>query len=158
MVEKQKIWKQTSMKKHYTMVTVVALLLFAACTPKPEKIAFGKDSCSDCRMTIMDPKFGGEIVTKKGRVFKFDDAHCMAAFLERRGVELSDIAQTLFVNYAGDDQFLTVKQAVFVISSKLKSPMGSNAAALASKDAAEKLATQVDGKVTDWPTIYNVIK
>lgn len=147
-----------SKKARAVSTAALVSLLVAGCSAEPERIVYGRDACSECKMTIMDPKFGGEIVTKKGRVFKFDDAHCMAAFLERRGVELRDISQTLFVNYEGGDGFVNVNDAVFVLSSQLKSPMGSNAGAFASKEAAAKHAERVRGKVTDWPTIYNVIK
>lgn len=142
-----------------TPVAVSTLLIFlVSCTPKAEKIVFGKDACAECKMTIMDPKFGGEIVSKKGRVFKFDDAHCIAAFFERRGIEMDDVYQTLFVNYKGDGtQFLKTKDAYFVVSSQLKSPMGSNAAAFASEAVAEEAAKTINGKTTNWATLYNVL-
>ena len=132
--------------------------LLVACTPKAEKIQIGKDNCAECRMTIVDPKFGAEIVTKKGRVHKFDDVHCLALFLERRGVELSDIHKTLFVDYNNSNDFVEVKHAEFVISSSLKSPMGGNAAAFKDKASAEKKSSELEGsKVTNWSTLYNVL-
>ena len=134
------------------------MIFFAGCTPKAEKIIIGKDSCAECRMTIMDPKFGGEIVTTKGRVYKFDDTHCIALFLERRGVELSEIHQTLFVNYESNNSFIDVKDAEFVISSTLKSPMAGNAAAFPNAAAAERKSAQIEGsRVTNWATLYNIL-
>jgi hypothetical protein len=35
--------------------------------------------------------------------------------------------------------------------------MGSNAAAFPTKGAAEKRAGEIDGKTTDWATLYNVL-
>jgi copper chaperone NosL len=58
-------------------VALIAFLLIG-CNPKAEKINLGKDQCAECKMTIVDPKFGAEIVTKKGKVYKFDDTHCIA--------------------------------------------------------------------------------
>jgi copper chaperone NosL len=72
-------------------IVTIAVFILTGCTHKPEKFVLGKDECAECKMTIMDPRFGGEIVTKKGKIYKFDDAHCVAVFLERRGVELSSI-------------------------------------------------------------------
>lgn len=145
------------MKRIGSGITMLCFLLMMSCTPKEEKISYGKDNCSECNMTIMDPKFGGEIITKKGKVFKFDDAHCMAIFLKDRKVEMDNLHKMLFLNYEGGDKFLDTKTAIFVIGSKMKSPMGSNSAAFASKDAAEKKATEIDGKTTDWATLYNVL-
>lgn len=154
-------WRKSRSPQLTTSPLVPAIgmmILFAGCTPKAEKISIGKDSCAECRMTIMDPKFGGEIVTTKGKVYKFDDTHCIALFLERRGVELSEIHQTLFVNYESNDSFIDVKDAEFVISSTLKSPMGGNAAAFPNAAAAARKSAQIEGsRVTNWATLYNIL-
>ena len=162
LLEWRKQKKEKPMKQNKSMASVaiasVLSLLIISCNPKPEKIAFGKDNCAECKMTIMDPKFGAEIVTKKGKVYKFDDAHCVATFLERRGVELTDIHQTLFVNYNDNNEFVKVKSVEFVVSSQLKSPMGGNAAAFKSSTEANKKSAEIDGsKVTNWATLYNIL-
>jgi copper chaperone NosL len=154
--KKQKTMTQRKMTSVATLA--IAIVVLAGCNPKEEKIAFGKDNCAECKMTIMDPKFGGEIVTKKGKVYKFDDAHCIAGFLERRGVELSNIHQTLFTDYNNSKEFINVKSAEFVVSTQLKSPMGGNAAAFKNKTEAEKKAAEIEGsKVTNWATLYNIL-
>ena len=150
------------MRKHknksFATIIFIACFFFIGCNPKPEKINYGKDSCSECKMTIMDPKFGGEIVTEKGKVYKFDDTHCVAAFLERRGVELADIHQTLFIQYDHPNEFVDVKSAGFVVSSRLKSPMGGNAAAFKNETAAKKKSAEIEGsRVTNWATLYNIL-
>lgn len=150
MISKQKITSVSAM-------LVIALFL-TGCNPKPEKINFGKDNCAECKMTIMDPKFGGEIVTKKGKVYKFDDVHCIATFLKRRGVEMNDIHQTLFTDYNNSGEFIKVNDAEFVVSSQLKSPMGGNAAAFKNKEEAEKKSAEIEGsKRTNWATLYNIL-
>lgn len=146
-------------KKMATVSTAAIIALFlTACNHKPEKIAFGKDNCAECKMTIMDPRFGAEIVTKKGKIFKFDDVHCVATFMKRRGVEMGDIHQTLFVDYNNSNEFVAVKTVEFVVSSNLKSPMGGNAAAFKNEAEANKKSAEIEGsKVTNWPTLYNIL-
>ena len=155
-------------KKHRTMtqrqkavglsMAMSVAILITGCNPKAEKIAFGKDSCAECKMTIMDSKFGAEIVTRKGKVYKFDDAHCVAVFLERRGVEMDEIHQTLFIDYNNSNEFVKVGKVEFVVSSQFKSPMGGNAAAFRNETEAKKKAAEMDGsKVTNWPTLYNIL-
>lgn len=155
----KKSMKMTQHKKNISVtMALTASLIITGCNPKPEKINFGKDNCSECKMTIMDPKFGGEIVTKKGKVYKFDDTHCMAAFLERRGVELSNIHQTLFVQYDHPNEFVEVRSAEFVVSSQFKSPMGGNAAAFKNAREAKKKSAEIEGsRVTNWATLYNIL-
>lgn len=139
-------------------ITFFTLASLVGCNPKPEKIVIGTDNCAECRMTIMDARFGGEIVTKRGKVYKFDDVHCVALFLERRGVELSDIHQTLFVDYNNPNDLINVKSAEFVVSSQFKSPMGGNAAAFKNEAAAKKKTAEIAGsKATDWATLYNIL-
>ena len=136
---------------------LLSLFLFS-CTPQSEKIQLGKDSCAECKMTISDPRFGGEIVTKKGKVYKFDDVHCIAHFMKRRGVGMSDIYQTLFVDFNKPGSFVSVRSAEFVISSQLKSPMNGNAAAFASKSTADSKSAELEGsKTTNWATLYNIL-
>lgn len=160
-IEWRKYKKQRKMiliNKSPMIVSMLAFSLFlGGCGTKPEKIVVGKDNCAECKMTIMDTKFGAEIVTKKGKIYKFDDAHCVATFFKRRGVELSSIRKTLFVDY-NNGEFVEVKQAEFVVSSLLKSPMGGNAAAFKNKNDAEKKAGEIENsRVTNWATLYNIL-
>lgn len=154
----RKVKQQTKGKTTSVITGMAASVMLVSCNPQPEKINYGTDSCTECKMTIMDARFGGEIVSKKGKIFKFDDVHCMASFMERRGVEMKNIHKALVVDYNTKDRFLNVDTAVMVLSSKLKSPMGSNAAAFSTKTEAEKKSEELEGKVTDWPTLYNIIK
>jgi copper chaperone NosL len=134
------------------------LVILTSCKPEAEKIIVGKDVCAECKMTVADPKFGGEIVTKKGKVYKFDDVQCIAKFLHHRGVELSDIDQTLFVNYNDPSRFIKVGAAEFVVSSLIRSPMGGNAIAFPDKQSAVKKSVDYEGsKVTNWSTLYNIL-
>jgi copper chaperone NosL len=145
--------------KHHLIAFILTGALAASCgRKKPEPIAYGKDSCSECKMTIIDPKFGGEIISKKGKIFKFDDTHCLAKFMERRGIEMNSIHKTLFVNYNKPAEWLEVEKAEFVVSSLFRSPMGGNAAAFSSKAEAESKSSELAGsKVTSWATLYNIL-
>jgi copper chaperone NosL len=137
-------------KKSAPVIAAVLLFLFSSCNTKPQPFAYGKDICDDCKMTIMDPRFGGEIITKKGKIYKFDDAHCLVNFLKEGTVKETDIAQTVFIDYENDKNFPDVKSSYFVVSDQLKSPMNSNAAAFSSKEKADAKAKQTNGTIKDW--------
>jgi copper chaperone NosL len=137
-------------KKMIPAAAAILVLALNSCSTKPQPFAYGKDVCDDCSMTIMDPKFGGEIITKKGKVFKFDDAHCLVHFIKKGGVKEADIAQTVFVDYENEQNFLDVKSSYFVVSDQLKSPMNSNAASFPSKEKAEQKVGQANGSVKTW--------
>lgn len=156
---KNKKAKTTMTYKTSSIALAAAIAVFmAGCNPKPEKLVAGRDNCAECKMTIMDLRFGAEIVTTKGKVYKFDDVHCLATFFKRRGVELSDIHQTLVADYNDPSHFIKVNAAEFVVSSQLKSPMGGNAGAFNGKAAAENKSKEIEGsKVTNWATLYNIL-
>ncbi|MDP9229540.1 MAG: nitrous oxide reductase accessory protein NosL [Bacteroidota bacterium] len=141
-------------KKIISAAASILVLLFTSCNTKPQPFAYGKDICDDCKMTIMDPKFGGEIITKKGKIYKFDDAYCLANFMKKGNVKEADIAQTVFIDYSNDKNFLDAKSQFFVVSPQLKSPMNSNAASFSNKDAAEQKAKETNGIVKNWDQLY----
>lgn len=141
-------------KKTVTTAALIVTLFVISCNTKPQPFAYGKDICNDCSMTIMDPKFGGEIITKKGKIYKFDDSHCMIHFIKTGSVKESDIAQTVFIDYSNDKNFIDVKSAYFVVSPKLKSPMNGNAACFSSKEIAEQKAKESNGALKNWDQVY----
>ncbi|HUC83257.1 MAG TPA: nitrous oxide reductase accessory protein NosL [Flavisolibacter sp.] len=134
-------------------IAACIVFLFSSCSAKPEPIVLGKDACEDCRMTIMEPRFGAEIITTKGRIFKFDDAHCVDNYIQKGKIAEGNIKQTLFVDYNNPASFVEGANVFFVTSPQLKSPMNSNSAAFASKDEADKKAAETGGKVSNWTSL-----
>jgi copper chaperone NosL len=145
-------------KKVIPVAAAFFLFSFSSCTTKPAPFAYGKDICEDCKMTIMDPKFGAEIITKKGRIYKFDDAHCIAHFLNLDKIKRADIAQTVFIDYGNNKSFLDAKSLLFVVSPQLKSPMNSNAAAFSNQEVAAKMASETKGDIRNWNQILETNK
>jgi copper chaperone NosL len=147
---KRKTFVTPLAKKTIPPVAAILVLVFSSCNSKPQPFAYGKDMCDGCKMTITDPKFGGEIITKKGKIYKFDDAHCLVHFMKQGAVKEADIAQTVVIDYENNVNFLDAKSYFFVISPQLKSPMNSNAASFTTKDAAQKKAIETKGIIKTW--------
>ncbi|HEX7846545.1 MAG TPA: nitrous oxide reductase accessory protein NosL, partial [Chitinophagaceae bacterium] len=120
---------------------------------QPEPFKYGTDECHACKMTIMDPKFGCEIITTKGKLYKFDDAICIARFLTENKLAEKDIKQTLVINFDKQNDFLAVNKAVFVLAQAVKTPMNSHVAAFATKDAAEKFSADKSGAILNWKEV-----
>src|SRR5690606_41500698 len=66
--------------KHISFV--VLLLVLTSCNVGPQAIDYGKDGCHFCKMTIVDKLHAAEIVTNKGKIYKFDASECMINFME----------------------------------------------------------------------------
>lgn len=141
------------LSKKTSSIAAIFLLAFTSCSSGPEPFNYGKDMCADCKMTIMDEKFGAQVITKKGKVFKFDDVHCVVNFLGNGNVKQEDVKKTVMVNFLNKQDFIHADEVVFVVSPEIRSPMNSNAAAFINKSEAEKFATKVNGSITSWNTL-----
>ena len=58
-------------------VLFIAIITLVSCTVEEKPIIYGTDDCALCKMLIMDQRYGTEIVTTKGRVYKFDAIECL---------------------------------------------------------------------------------
>jgi copper chaperone NosL len=154
--KRQSVPKLRSASNNRSIAAVFFVFLsmtIISCDTKPEPFAFGKDGCSFCKMTIITPKFGGEVITKKGKIYKFDDLHCLISFLKSAEVKPGNIAQTLVVDYKDDTKFLDASKSVYVSGQQYHSPMNSNTVAFASAAA---ISSQE--QTANWQTIYNAIQ
>jgi copper chaperone NosL len=129
------------------------IFFFSSCTAQPEPFRYGKDVCDFCKMGIVDPKFGGELVTKKGKVYKFDDLNCMINYLKTGALKDAELSHKLVINYNKQNDFLNVEESFFVVNPDFKTPMGSNTAGFASKPEADKTLTPT-AKQLRWDELY----
>lgn len=113
---------------------ILFCLTMVSCSVNPEPIQYGKDSCHYCKMQLMDNKFGCEIVTTKGKIFKFDDINCMLGFIDNTSLNEQDMAHCLVIDYASPGELIDARKALYLRSEQIKTPMASNVAAFQSSD------------------------
>jgi copper chaperone NosL len=137
-------------------VGLFATCCLTSCDARPEPMRYGKDECADCKMIISDQRYGAEIVTKKGKVLKFDDLCCMADF-ERRGAVLgSEVKIRVIADFNRPNVFIPIDQAFFLKNDDLKSPMGSNSAAFATDAELQNVKKQMGaGETARWPDVVS---
>ena len=135
----------------------IALAFMVSCSSGPEPIVYGKDGCHSCKMIMMDNRFGTEIVTEKGKVYKFDDVNCMQRFLQSGTISEKDVAYLMVTDFGNPGSLIDVHSAVFVISPEIKSPMGSNIAAFATKDAIPADRTEWIRLATTWKAMQSQV-
>ena len=114
-------------------ITCVLLAFVSwACSIEPEPLTYGKDQCHSCKMTLMDQKFGAELVTTKGKVYKFDDINCLFNFYNEGSVNKDDFRFKLVVDFSQPEKLIDAEKAVYLKSGEVKSPMASQVAAFES--------------------------
>jgi copper chaperone NosL len=127
--------------------SLLLIVFFMACSTEPRPLAYGTDACHACKMILMDKKFGGEIVTKKGKIYVFDDTNCMVNFLTSSELEGEEIANTLIADYAQTEKLIPVEHTFFLKSDTIRSPMNSGIAAFGSE-------TSMNEYKKKWKAIY----
>jgi copper chaperone NosL len=146
---------QRSISVAAPLSSALIIFLLCSCSTSPEPLQFGKDGCHACKMTLMDNRFGGEVVTRKGKVYKFDDLNCMAGFLKSGEVSESDAKHILVVDFANPASLIDATHAVLVSSPEIKSPMAGNTAAFSDKSAAERLNAEWQGTFINWSQVQS---
>ncbi|MEI6087435.1 MAG: nitrous oxide reductase accessory protein NosL [Bacteroidota bacterium] len=145
--------KKLSLNAIVTVITIFTSTLFSSCNTGPEALKYGSDNCFSCKMTISDIRFGAEIVTKKGRVYKFDDSFCMIAYLKTKELASSEIKHIYMTNFTGNHQLIDVDEAVMLQSDQLRGPMGGNIAAADQIDSINKMKDKFPGNHLLWSEI-----
>lgn len=140
------------------LVWIAAIVWLAGCTPKPEPIRYGSDACHSCKMTLADKRFGGELVTNKGKVFVFDDINCMLSYYHSSELDPAELAFTLVVDYEHPAEFLEAGQTFFVKSDQLRSPMNSQVAAFHSYQDAMQFKRENGGILLGWAEVTTQFK
>lgn len=132
-------------------IAVLILFVLSSCSTGPQTIDYGNDGCHFCKMTIVDKIHGSELITDKGKVFKFDATECMLNYTAENS-EL--INTTLLTNYyEAPTKFINVEEATFLISENLPSPMGANLTAFKTKESAEEVLSEKGGKLYNFESL-----
>lgn len=119
----------------------------AACSVKPEPINYGKDNCHLCKMTIMDKKFGAEVVATKGKIYKFDDVNCMVNFLNSGFLDDREVAFRLVIDYSQPGKLIPADEAFFVKSPDIRSPMASQVASFETDEVKNEYKKQWNNSI-----------
>ncbi len=139
-------------------ILLIIIVILVACSPEPEAINFGHDNCEYCKMTIMDPKFGAELVTEKGKVYKFDAIECMMDYMYDDDFTKDKIALYLINTFNNPGELFDATIASYLISDNLPSPMGAFLSGYEDTNTAETMFAEKDGQLYDWNSLNELFK
>ncbi len=140
--------KKNSVRKPAAALILLAVLL-NSCNAGPEPLTVGKDNCYFCKMTVSDAKYGGEIVTKKGKVFKFDDVHCLLQFTTSM-ISKDEIKDIYLTDYTGQHNLVNVKECFLLQGGDIKTPMNGNIIAFKNNDEMKQYVKSLNAAETTW--------
>jgi copper chaperone NosL len=143
-------------KYSINIIFCLALATFISCSAQPEPINYGHDECSYCKMTIVDKAHSAQMVTKKGKQYKFDAIECMARNVHEDH-KLAEKSNLLVADYINPGTMLNAEKATYIISPKIKSPMGANLSAVADVKTAKKIIKEKGGEIYTWKPLIKVL-
>ncbi len=134
-----------------TGVVLAVVFLWPGAPAGPEPIAWGRDTCAQCRMHLTEPGFAGELRDGRGRLTKYDDVGCLVRAMrgmreEMPGAWVEDHASGGFVPLLG---------AHLVRTGGGRTPMASGVVAFADEDAARRFVGAQGGEIV---TLEDLVK
>ena len=130
------------------IIVTFAFLILVSCSVRPKPIDYGSDGCHFCSMTIVDRQHAAEIVTKKGKAFKFDAVECMMNHL--KDIDVSTVGLFLVNDFRTPGELINAQEATFLISKAIPSPMGEYLSAFRSRNEAEQVEAENQGELYTW--------
>lgn len=134
----------------------LVLLICASCEISPNPINYGSDGCHFCSMTIVDKQHAAQIVTKKGKAFKFDAVECMMNHL--KDIDMSSVELFMVNDFQAPGELIDAKKVTFLISKEIPSPMGEYLSAFNSRVEAERIEAENNGKLYSWDELLTRFK
>ena len=109
------------------LLYLLMLFLMISCSTETKPIAYGKDACDFCEMTIVSKAYSAQSVSEKGKQFKYDAIECMVNDLHDHTavMEIQQVA-----DFSNPGSMIEVEEAIFIINDSINSPMGANLAAV----------------------------
>jgi copper chaperone NosL len=135
------------------LLLFITLMALGCAQPAPGVIHYDSDACDHCRMTISDPAFAAQVVTRTGKVYRFDDPGCLVSFVAAGHVSRSDIHSIWMNDHAHPETLVDATHALFVVSERLRAPMNGGIAAFASRVDASALQAVVGGELRTWDAV-----
>ena len=135
------------MRTSWLIIAIIGLG-FVSCEIKPQPISYGKDVCAYCSMIIVDQQHGSELITAKGRIYKYDSIECLIN--DTKDQDESEIAMKLCNHYHTPGELIPIEQASFLISEGIPSPMGAFLTAFDTNSSAIKAKEEHGGSVFSW--------
>lgn len=140
------------------LIALISLMTLAACSSDPRPIVLGQDACHHCKMTLMDPKFGAELVTEKGKIFIFDDVNCMLGYMDSEEGKSQTFKHILVMDYLNPGTLIDANFAHYLKSSEFKTPMASEVVAFPDYQLLKEYKAKNGGVYLAWGELTTQFK
>lgn len=140
------------------LLLAVATFPLSCSNHRPADIHYGEDQCSYCMMNIVNNAFGTELVSSKGKVFKFDSIECLSAFMQSKNNEEIGAHSLWITDFDNPGTFVALDKAFFVLSETQNSPMGLGLVGFRDPDHAKTFAGKTRGRIVSWDDVCTLVQ
>lgn len=106
----------------------------------------------------MDNRFGTEVVTQKGKTYKFDSIECMVSYDLKEEIAPAEIHSRWVTPFNKPGQLMEAGRALYLYSETLRSPMGMNLSAFESNEAAQQARQEYGGEIITLEQVHQLVK
>jgi copper chaperone NosL len=145
----KRIITQSVVAKPAVAVILAAAVFLSSCNASTQPIVLGKDNCSYCKMPFGDARFGAEAISSTGKVYKFDDAHCLRSFISENSKPTNNW-KIYFVDFGGKHDFIDAQKAFYLKSESFRTPMNGNIAAFQTEESLQQAKQEFGGNTVTW--------
>lgn len=139
-------------------IALFSFFILFGCTQKPEPIKYGSDECELCRMSIVDKQYGAELVTIKGKIYKFDSIECLINYTLNNNLIGDDKNLMLVTDFSKPEMFNDVKKSFYVHNNSFRSPMGLNVSSFGDDATKQSFIDKNGGQQLTWPELIELVK
>lgn len=136
----------------------IFLLLLVSCGGEPEPINYGHDECEYCRMLITDDKYGAELITDKGKVYKFDSIECLINYALVENLIGNNEVTMLVDDFSNPGNFTDARTAFYLHNDEFRSPMGLNVMAFSDESKLSNFRSKNGGSSLSWIDVIELTK
>lgn len=143
--------------KNKVVILFLCLMMWflSGCSNGPRPINYGEDACAFCRMTIVDKQHAAQLVTEKGRNYKYDAIECMINHLSKWNKPPVKIR--LVADYANPGELTDAIHASYLISEEIPSPMGAFLSAFSSEQQRNHIHSSAGGEKMNWNQLMSAL-
>ena len=102
-------------------------------------------------MNIVDRQHAAEVISNKGKAFKYDAVECMLIDLKKK--DAHKFSLYLVSPYDMPNKLIDANLCTYLISEAVSSPMGANLSAFINKSEALNILKENKGEIYTWKNL-----
>lgn len=106
----------------------------------------------------MDKRYGAELVTDKGKIYKFDSIECLVGYIDNKKLNKSNYSSVWVGNYSNPGNLIDAQKAIYLKNDEIRSPMGLNVLAVGSQEQFNVIFESSGGDKLDWDNLFPLVR